>query len=208
MSGPGPAPATDGQDSDRVPATGGASYPVRHSYGATYGPDPAPGGEDGTSGLRTRAPEDPTEDRHQGAPVSGEKPYVRVPRRRTRNPKPRSRTQFFTVRVNADEYTEITAAARTRAVTAARFLATAGLAAARGTSTLEATAQRDAVVDELASLRAHLARVGNNVNQLARGANVGVVPHPDELAFTLTRLRKTIAVVDRAADALVTRRPS
>ncbi|MER5183274.1 MobC family plasmid mobilization relaxosome protein [Streptomyces sp. NPDC002896] len=133
---------------------------------------------------------------------------VRQPRRRTRVPKPRQRTQFLTVRVNDDEHAEITSAARVRAVTTARFLAAAGLAAARGTTHLEPNEQRDAAVDELAALRAQLARVGNNLNQLARAANSGAVPHPDELVRTLDWLRRVVRRVDQAADAVVTRRPA
>ncbi|MBA4864046.1 MobC family plasmid mobilization relaxosome protein [Streptomyces sp. PSKA54] len=200
---------------DPPTATGRASYPVRHSYGATNGAVPAQECEDGPVGLRTRAPEDPPAGRHQGAPTSEEKaqpaadvPIARQPRRRTRAPKPRHRTQFLTVRVNDDEHAEITSAARVRAVTTAHFLATAGLAAARGTTNLEPNEQRDAAVDELAALRAQLARVGNNLNQLARSANSGAIPHPDELTRTLAWLRRVVHRIDQAADTLVTRRPA
>ncbi|GHE53995.1 MobC family plasmid mobilization relaxosome protein [Streptomyces cellulosae] len=212
MSRPTSTAPDDGPERDHPTATGRASYPVRHSYRATYGPVPAQGDEDGAAGLRARAPEDPPA---QKAPGPGEDQHAhavtavaRQPRRRTRVAKPRHRERFLTVRVNDDEYTEITAEARRRAVTTARYLAAAGLAAARGSVSLEPNEHRDALVDELAALRTQLARVGNNLNQLTRAANSGMVPHLEELAPVLARVRGVVHRIDQAADALVTRRPA
>jgi hypothetical protein len=73
---------------------------------------------------------------------------------------------------------------------------------------LEPNEHRDALVDELAALRTQLARVGNNLNQLTRAANSGMVPHLEELAPVLARVRGVVHRIDQAADALVTRRPA
>ncbi|WP_043256255.1 MobC family plasmid mobilization relaxosome protein [Streptomyces sp. Tu6071] len=197
--------AATGQDT----ATGRASYTVRPSYGRTNGA-PAQEGGGGPSGSRTRAPGNPTDrDRHQGAPVpETDKPATppRAPRRRPRNHAPRQRTRKVTTRLAETEHEEILAAARRRAVTTARFLAAAGLAAARGTTALEPHEKRDTVIDELALTRAQLARVGNNLNQLTRATHLGIAPHPDDLAHTLDRLRRVLASIDDAATALAKRR--
>ncbi|MEU6440402.1 plasmid mobilization relaxosome protein MobC [Streptomyces sp. NPDC047046] len=114
----------------------------------------------------------------------------------------------MTTRLAETEYDEILAAARRRAVTTARFLAAAGLASARGTTALEPHEKRDAVIDELVLTRAQLARVGANLNQLTRATHLGVVPHPDDLARTLDRLRRVLAAIDAAATALAKGRPA
>ncbi|MFK0172912.1 plasmid mobilization protein [Streptomyces sp. NPDC090306] len=131
---------------------------------------------------------------------------ARRPRRQLRNPASRKRANRLTARLTKTEYDEIVAAARARAVTAARFLVAAGLAAARGNLPVEPTERRDVAVDELAAARAQLSRVGNNLNQLTRLANSGEIPSPDDLASILSRVRSAIGRVDRAADGLVSRR--
>ncbi|MFB7075201.1 plasmid mobilization relaxosome protein MobC, partial [Streptomyces sp. NPDC056290] len=128
----------------------------------------------------------------------------RKPRRRTRNPSERARKT--TTRLSDDEKVEITAAATQRGVTVARFLATAGLAAARGSTTLHTNEHLDTAIDELAALRTALARIGNNINQIAYTYNAGGQPRPGELDHALSVLLRLLARVDDAANALVTRR--
>lgn len=204
--------STDEPDTERATATGGASYPVRRSYGPPLGPAPAQGDGDEVVVRRTRAPDEPPPSRRDGAPAPGRRskspaaPPARTPRRRSRNAAPRLRRQKITIRLSVSERAEIAAAARVRAVTVARFLAGAGLAAARGDTAVEPAERRDALIDELTALRAQLARVGNNINQLARLANSGVVPHADGLALALARLRRTTRRIDETADTLVARR--
>ncbi|WP_213088528.1 MobC family plasmid mobilization relaxosome protein [Streptomyces griseoaurantiacus] len=214
MTGTGKSAPSDRPDADRPTATGGASYPVRRSYGPPLGPDSALGGGDEAVVRRTRAPDKPPPSRRDGAPAPGRGsegpavPPARSPRRRSRNTAPRQRRQKITIRLSVSERAEIAAAARVRGVTVARFLAGAGLAAARGDTAVEPHERRDALIDELAALRAQLARVGNNINQLARLANSGAVPHTDGLALALARLRRTTRRIDQTADTLVTRRSS
>ncbi|MGW2059007.1 MobC family plasmid mobilization relaxosome protein [Streptomyces sp. NPDC001840] len=158
--------------------------------------------------------------RHQGAPaVEGEaaaraprdqpspsQPAFpdRAPRRRARNPT--ERTHKTTTRLSDTEKTEITAAAKQRAVTVARFLASAGLAAARGTTATQTNEQLDTSIDELAALRTALSRIGNNINQIAHVYNAGGQPRPGELDHALAALTRVLARVDDAADSLVKRR--
>ncbi|MFE7124945.1 MobC family plasmid mobilization relaxosome protein [Streptomyces sp. NPDC057617] len=128
----------------------------------------------------------------------------RAPRRRARNPT--ERTHKTTTRLSDTEKSEITAAAQQRAVTVARFLAAAGLAAARGTTATQTNEQLDAAVDELAALRTALSRIGNNMNQIAHVHNAGGQPRPGELDHALTALTRVLARVDDAADFLVKKR--
>ncbi|MFB7114686.1 hypothetical protein [Streptomyces sp. NPDC056291] len=128
----------------------------------------------------------------------------RKPRRRARNPS--QRTHKTTTRLSDMEKTEITAAAKQRAVTVARFLAAAGLAVARGSTTVHTNEQLDAAIDELAALRTAVSRVGNNINQIAFVYNAGGQPRPGELDHALTTLIRVLARVDDAADTLVKKR--
>ncbi|MFF7777039.1 plasmid mobilization relaxosome protein MobC [Streptomyces tanashiensis] len=128
----------------------------------------------------------------------------RKPRRRSRNPS--ERTRKTTTRLSDTEKAEIVAAATQRGVTVARFLAAAGLAAARGSTALHTNEQLDAAIDELAALRTALARIGNNINQIAFAHNAGGQPRPGELDHALSFLTRLLGRLDDAANDLVTRR--
>ncbi|MFE2498424.1 MobC family plasmid mobilization relaxosome protein, partial [Streptomyces scopuliridis] len=183
-------------------------------------PPPPRGGGLGGGAPPGRAPGPPPHSRHQGAPVAGgeadhhdhrEQPSPstlpfpdRKPRRRSRNPS--ERTRKTTTRLSDTEKAEIVAAAAQRGVTVARFLAAAGLAAARGSTTLHTNEQLDAAIDELAALRIAVSRIGNNINQIAYVHNAGGQPRPDELDHALTALTRILARLDDTADTLVKRR--
>ncbi|WP_030745735.1 MobC family plasmid mobilization relaxosome protein [Streptomyces griseus] len=215
-----PAATPAGEQRDPTTAPGGASYRVRRSYGPSHALAPAPEGEGSPAGPRARAHGDQPGNRHQGAPVTeGEADHDdhreqpspstpafpdRTPRRRPRNPS--ERTRKTTTRLSDDEKAEIAAAAAQRNVTVARFLAAAGLAAARGSTALHTNEQLDAAIDELAALRTALARIGNNINQIAYTLNSGSRPRVGELDHALTALTRLLARLDDAANDLVTRR--
>ncbi|WP_405189592.1 MobC family plasmid mobilization relaxosome protein [Streptomyces anulatus] len=211
-----PAVVTAGQQRDPTTAPGGASYRVRRSYGPSYALATAQEGGGSPAGPRARAHGDQPGDRHQGAPVTGGEancapqsastpPFPdRKPRRRTRNPS--ERTRKTTTRLSDTEKAEIAAAATQRGITVARFLAGAGLAAARGSTALHTNERWDAAIDELAALRTALARIGNNINQIAYVFNAGGQPRPGELDHALSRLLRLLARVDDAANNLVNRR--
>ncbi|AXG78586.1 plasmid mobilization relaxosome protein MobC [Streptomyces paludis] len=220
MTANDPVVTTVGQQRDPTTAPGGASCRVRRSYGPSYALAPAPEGGGSPAGPRARAHGDQPDTRHQGAPATGgdtdnraprEQPSPsvpafpdRAPRRRTRNPS--QRTHKTTTRLSDSEKTEITAAAHQRAVTVARFLAAAGLSAARGSTTVHTNEQLDAAIDELAALRTAISRVGNNINQIAFVYNAGGQPRPGELNRALTTVNRVLARVDDAADTLVKKR--
>ncbi|MFH9734384.1 MobC family plasmid mobilization relaxosome protein [Streptomyces sp. NPDC017260] len=212
-----PAATTDGQQRDPTTAPGGASYRVRRSYGPSYALAPAREGEGSPAGPRARAHGDQPGNRHQGVPVTGgeadrrEQPSPstpafpdRAPRRRSRNPS--ERTRKTTTRLSDTEKAEIVTAAAQRGVTVARFLATASLTAARGRAAVHSHDQLDTAIDELAALRTGLARIGNNINQIAYVLNSGGHPRAGELEHALRALTELLARVDDVANDLVTRR--
>ncbi|MGW1539800.1 plasmid mobilization protein [Streptomyces sp. NPDC002309] len=214
------AATTSGPQRDPNTDPGGASYRVRRSYGPSYALAPARESGGSPVGPRARTHGDQPDSQHQGAPVAGgeadrhdqrEQPSPstppfpnRKPRRRTRNPS--ERTCKTTIRLSDTEKTEIAAAATRRGVTVARFLAAASLAAARGSTTLHTNEQLDTAIDELAALRTALARIGNNINQIAYVHNAGGQPRPGELDHALSLLIQSLGRLDDTANDLVTRR--
>ncbi|MFC4035803.1 plasmid mobilization relaxosome protein MobC [Streptomyces polygonati] len=128
----------------------------------------------------------------------------RAPRRRSRNPS--QRNYKLTTRLSLAEKTEISTAAAQRAVTVARFLAAAALAAARGSLPVQSNEQLDAAIDELAALRTAVSRVGNNINQIAYVYNSGGQSRPGELDHVLGVLNRILVRVDDTADTLARRR--
>ncbi|MCG3039009.1 MobC family plasmid mobilization relaxosome protein [Streptomyces fenghuangensis] len=155
--------------------------------------------------------------RHQGVSPGGEAvgsepPHEHAPAFPDRPPRRRTyqrshREAVIAVRFTSEEKAEIAAAAGRAGVFPAGFLATAGLTAARGRGALpRADEQLDAAIDELAALRAQIARVGNNLNQIARACNSGGRPHPGALDSALKTLVGTLGRVDLAADTLARRR--
>ncbi|WP_340377199.1 plasmid mobilization relaxosome protein MobC [Streptomyces sp. SS7] len=220
MTANDPAATTSGPQRDPNSAPGGASCRIRRSYGPSHALAPAQGSGGSPAGPRARAHGDQPDSRHQGAPVGGGEADDRAPReqqspsqpafpdrkprRRTRNPS--QRTHKTTTRLSDTEKTEITAAAKQRAVTVARFLASAGLAVARGSTTAHTNEQLDAAIDELAALRTAISRVGNNINQIAFVYNAGGQPRPGELDRALTTVNRVLTRVDDAADTLVKKR--
>lgn len=127
---------------------------------------------------------------------------VRPPRRRHHLSVQRQRK--LTIRVSAEEESLLRAAAASRALTVARFIATAALSAAsRSDTPLDTHDQLDRAIDELAAARSEAARAGNNLNQIARELNSGGLPHPADLVATLAAVRSTIADIDSTATRLL-----
>jgi len=213
-------PATPHQvHSDDHPARGRASYSRGYTKGVSTAHALAQGGEGNPAGARARAHGDQPDLRHQGVPQEGEEPQhaaadvvptanttaPRDRRPRRRPYKPKRREDVIAVRFSADEKAEIVDAAARRRAYPSGFLATAGLAVARGASGPDANDQLDGAIDELAALRAQISRVGNNINQIAYVYNSGGQPRPGQLDHALTALRSTLAEVDTAAHHLVRR---
>ncbi|MFI5759694.1 plasmid mobilization relaxosome protein MobC [Streptomyces sp. NPDC051563] len=157
-----------------------------------------------------------TEPRREGAPgqegavVDAGPPVVvraadaaalyRVARRRARQEI--QRTQRVDVRYSADEKTEILAEARRLGLAGAHLVGAIVMAYLDGH--FEIPGQRtshDDLIDELVALRAEIAPIGNNVNQIAFKLNSGGRPHPVDSAV-LAQADRVLALARTAAEAI------
>ncbi|MYR58563.1 plasmid mobilization relaxosome protein MobC [Streptomyces sp. SID625] len=116
------------------------------------------------------------------------------------------RSEHVTARFAPHEKHDIQLSAKTAHVTMARYIADATMARVRGEITVaaERTVYDDAI-DELAALRAQIARIGNNINQIARRLNADGDPHPVDAAILhradrlLATAHDTVRAIDDAA---------
>ncbi|ODA69464.1 MobC family plasmid mobilization relaxosome protein [Streptomyces sp. AVP053U2] len=154
--------------------------------------------------------------RHEGVPEqewvsAGEQPTGLVTGAKQRTPHRRAnldaqRSEHVTARFAPHEKHDIQSAAKAEHVTMARYIADATMARVRGEITVAAprTVYDDAV-DELATQRAQIARIGNNVNQIARRLNSGGDPHPVDASILqraerlLATAQDTVRAIDDAA---------
>ncbi|MFE2445168.1 plasmid mobilization relaxosome protein MobC [Streptomyces sp. NPDC059426] len=134
----------------------------------------------------------------------------RVARRRAREDV--QRKERVDVRYSVDEKHAITTRARQMEIAAAHLVGALVMAYLDGNLRLSGQrTQFDDVIDELASLRAQVAAIGNNVNQIAFRLNAGGDPHPVDTSIlaraerTLDSVRVTIqdiaAVMNHAVSA-------
>ncbi|MCX4675563.1 MobC family plasmid mobilization relaxosome protein [Streptomyces sp. NBC_01433] len=154
--------------------------------------------------------------RREGAPEQeqvgvGEQPtapaVVAKPRSPYRRPNlDAQREKRVTVRFAPHEKQLVQSAAANEHVTMAHFIADATMARVRGEITVAAErTPYDDAIDELAAIRAQIARIGNNVNQIARRLNAGGDPHPVDTAILnradrlLATAHNTVRAIDEAA---------
>ncbi|MEU7313597.1 MobC family plasmid mobilization relaxosome protein [Streptomyces sp. NPDC007083] len=137
----------------------------------------------------------------------------RVARRRKHEPV--QRCERVDVRWSADEKADILGMARSLNVAAAHYVGAVVMAHIHGDLTLPG--QRtpvDDYIDELNALRAQVARIGNNLNQIARRLNSGGHPHPGDTAAldrahrTLETVREAVVGIDTAAHHAATSQPT
>jgi hypothetical protein len=196
-------PPSHQQEMTTTPATTPARYPAGPSMGRSIANPSAPGvaeeqlrHEGVPEQERVSAGEQPT------GPVTGAKP--RTPHRRANLDAQRS--EHVTARFAPHEKHGIQSAAKAEQVTMARYIADATMARVRGEITVAAprTVYDDAV-DEFATIRVQIARIGNNVNQIARRLNSGGDPHPVDAAILqraerlLATAHDTVRAIDEAA---------
>ncbi|WP_128802562.1 MULTISPECIES: MobC family plasmid mobilization relaxosome protein [unclassified Streptomyces] len=154
--------------------------------------------------------------RHEGVPEqervgAGGQPTGPAPRAKQRAPYRRAnldaqRSEHVTARFAPYEKQAIQSAAKAEHVTMARYIADATMARVTGEITVAAprTVYDDAI-DELAALRTQIARIGNNVNQIARRLNTDGDPHPVDAAILhradrlLATAHDTVRAIDDAA---------
>lgn len=101
------------------------------------------------------------------------------------------------VKLSASEDAALMVAAAELGVTVPRFLKESALAVSRG----ESATERRALITELFGVQRHLAAVGNNLNQIARGVNIDGTVRED-LVDALQHLRGTLRDADQVLELL------
>ncbi|MFJ1679687.1 plasmid mobilization protein [Streptomyces sp. NPDC088251] len=173
-----------------TPAPGGASCSAGPSKGRSSALASAPGAAEEVRRQGAPNPELVAEGGHQQ-----DKPAAKRGRRRSRQP--RQRVKRLTFRASEAEDAEIQAAADAKGVSKARFIAQAVHAQLHGRNGLD----QDEAFDRLEAARVDLARVGTNINQMARILNSGGdVVH---LARATNEVCESAAMVKAAARKLV-----
>ncbi|PBC97294.1 mobilization protein MobC [Streptomyces sp. Ag82_O1-15] len=171
-----------------TPATSGASCSDGPSKGRSIALAPAPG-------VAVEGPHQGARD--QEAPAEGGRVQAgkRPARRRSRQDKQRGKRQTF--RASETEAAEIDAAAEAKGISKARFIAQAVHAELHGRPRLG----QDDALDRLDAARVQLARVGNNLNQIAKTLNSG--GDAIHLQRTLDDVRQAATTVKATAQKLV-----
>ncbi|MEU0226201.1 MobC family plasmid mobilization relaxosome protein [Streptomyces sp. NPDC006284] len=199
------------QEMTTTPATTPARYPA--------GPS-----KDGRSGDAS-APRVAEALGHQGAPEVGGQPVdtaaVALPRAaeaaalhrvaRRRKPDPNGqRMQRVDARYSVDEKDNILRMARSLNIAGAHYVGAVVMAHVHGDLSLPG--QRtplDDYIDELTALRSEVAKIGHNINQIAKKLNSGGHPHPGDTAVlaqaerTLTAVGTTVRHIAAAANQAV-----
>ncbi|MHB9759897.1 MobC family plasmid mobilization relaxosome protein [Streptomyces sp. BYX5S] len=139
------------------------------------------------------------------ARAADEAALYRAAHRRTASGEGR-REERVDARYSVDEKARILAKAKSLEITGAHLVAAVAMAFVNGDEHLpdQRTVYDDAV-DELAATRAQIARIGNNVNQIARRLNTDGDPHPVDAAIlqraerVLATAHDTVRAIDDAA---------
>lgn len=121
-------------------------------------------------------------------------------RHRTHKTTGQARAKSVLLRLDAEEYSDLQAAARRAGLTPTGYAAVAALAAARGTQ-VPGTPAREALL-ELMAARAALGKIGANLNQLAVAANAGEHPAGPQLLAYFRHVQELAASVEAAASAV------
>ncbi|MFD4240173.1 plasmid mobilization relaxosome protein MobC [Streptomyces sp. NPDC058525] len=148
-----------------------------------------------------------------GLPVvvraADEAALYRVARRRAR--KKVQRTERVDVRYSVSEKQAILAEARRLNLAAAHLVGALVVAHLNGDLVLPGQrTSHDDLIDELAALRTEIARIGTNVNQVARKLNSGGHPHPGDTALlaeagrVLVLARDAVTSIDVTSDNAAT----
>ena len=139
----------------------------------------------------------------EGGPEPGTSPASARSQRRTRTRQNKQRPAV-SVRLSPTERASVKAAADHVDASLAKFMANASLAAAQDINRVAANLlDLRGTVRELIAARTELARIGNNVNQIARAFNSGADPFGAEAA--LADVRRVAARLEAAAQTLAER---
>lgn len=206
MTNPNQSPSTPEPSRAGNSVSGRASY--RPSYSSPSGkaawPSPAPGV---AGAVQHRGALD-----RQAATEGGSQPGVEeTPRSpasttpsttRKRSPQKNKRARICNIRLNDNEWSRLTTAARTSRKSLPAFLVRAGLAAAEDSeNTAAVIADHRDLIAELFAARRHLGQVGNNLNQVARAINSG--GQPAELDAVVSAVQRAVARVQAVTDRML-----
>ncbi|MEE1797358.1 plasmid mobilization relaxosome protein MobC [Streptomyces sp. JV176] len=135
-------------------------------------------------------------------PGTEEQPQSGASTARKRSPQKNKRARVCNIRLNNDEWSRLTIAARTSRKSLPAYLVRAGLAAADDTENTAAViaGHRD-LIAELFAARRHLGQVGNNLNQVARALNSG--GQPAELDAVVSAVQRAVTRVQAVTDRLL-----
>lgn len=201
------AEPSTGPEQHHCPAPGRASCSFRNSSAAR--------GSGGVSEAHAAAPSGAAEDRHQGVPdpiaateggpqPGEENPPSSAPRTRPRLRQHEQRDHVRSVRLTGHELDDIHRAAQAIGLKTAGFLADAAVAVARAQDGPQAwLLDQRGLVAELMSASTQLARVGNNLNQIARVLNSG--GHADYADEAVRRVLRAATRVEAAATQIAKR---
>ncbi|WDT92307.1 plasmid mobilization relaxosome protein MobC [Streptomyces sp. SCSIO-PteL053] len=188
---------------DHPPSPGGARYGVGPSKGRSNAEASAPGVAD-TGPRREGAPGT------AGGRAADEAALRRVAQRRARQDV--QRKERVDVRYSVDEKEAILAEARRLGLAGAHLIGAIVMAHLDNDFVLPGNrTATDDLIDELAALRAQVAKIGTNVNQVAYRLNSGGPTHPVDVAVlaeagrVLATVKRAATAVDTAADAAATK---
>ncbi|MEU2375543.1 MobC family plasmid mobilization relaxosome protein [Streptomyces misionensis] len=180
-------------------ATSAARYDVGPSKGRSNADMSAPAVAEDLGHQGVPEEETPVGAAEQSPAASADEVTLRrIARRRTRESV--QRKERVDVRYSIDEKTRILTRARKLGIAAAHLVGAVIMAYLDGDLTMGLAGQRtqlDDCLDKLDALRAGVARIGNNVNQIAHRLNAGGDPHPGDTAV-LAQTERTLDAV-RAA---------
>jgi hypothetical protein len=201
-------PPSRQQQMTTTPATQSAArYAAGPSKGRTNGDASAPGvaEELGHQGVpEEETPIDVAEQPPADPDVDEADALRRVARRRQRNDI--QRKERVDVRYSVEEKERITTRAGQMEIAGAHLVGAVIMSYLDGNLSLVLPGQRtqlDDCLDKLDALRTEVARIGNNVNQIAKRLNSGGDPHPVDNTL-LTQTERTLDVVRAAIGDIAT----
>ncbi|MGW5659838.1 MobC family plasmid mobilization relaxosome protein [Streptomyces sp. NPDC003758] len=209
------APTTQ-QEMTTTPATRPARYPAGPSKDGHNGDASAPGVAEELGHQRAPEGKQPVARAAAAAPplprAAEAAALHRVARRRRPDPNGQ-RKERVDARYSVDEKTEILAMARSLNIAGAHYVGAVVMAHVHGDLALPG--QRtplDDYIDELTALRGEVAKIGHNINQIAKKLNFGGHPHPEDTAVlaqaerTLSAVGATVRHIATAANEAVSKK--
>ncbi|MFD8090947.1 plasmid mobilization relaxosome protein MobC [Streptomyces malaysiensis] len=192
MHNPHSQPATSQQEMTTT-ATSAARYGIGPSKDRSNADASAPGVAADLGHQGVPEEEQPADVPEQSPVVHADDALHRVARRRAREVV--QRKERVDVRYSVDEKRAIVALAREMEIASAHLVGALVMAYLDGNLRLPGQrTQFDDVIDELSALRAQVAAIGNNVNQIAFRLNAGGDPHPVD-ATVLAQAERTLDTV-------------